>query len=43
MPTRATRHASTMSALLTPAMTDGSMTIEDAAASPVGPPNRRLV
>jgi hypothetical protein len=42
-PTRATRHASTMSALLTSARTDRSMTVKDAAANPVGPPNRRLV
>jgi hypothetical protein len=40
---RVTRHASTMSALLMPALTEGPMTIEDAAASPVEPPNRRLV
>jgi hypothetical protein len=43
MPTRVTRHASTMWALLTPARTDRSMTVKDAAANPVGPPNRRLV
>jgi hypothetical protein len=43
MPTRATRHASTMSALLTPARTDRSMTVKDAAANPAGPPNGRLV
>jgi hypothetical protein len=43
MPTRATRHASTMSALLTSARTDRSMTVKDAAANPVGPPKGRLV
>jgi hypothetical protein len=43
MPTRATRHASTMSAPLTPAMTDRSMSVKDAATNPAGLPNRRLV
>jgi hypothetical protein len=42
-PTRVTRHASTMSALLTSARPDRSMTVKDAAANPVGPPNGRLV
>ena len=43
MPTRVTRHASTMSALLTSARTDGSMTVKYAHANPVVPPNGRLV
>ncbi len=43
MPTRVTRHASTMSALLTSAWTDRAMTVKDAAANPVGPSNGRLV
>ena len=34
MPTRVTRHASTMSALLTSARTDSSMTVNDANANP---------
>src|ERR1700720_2171224 len=37
MPTRVTRHASTMSALRTSAWTDRSMTVNDASANPVGP------
>ena len=43
MPTRVTRHASTMSALLTSARTDRSMTVKNAHAKPVVPPNGRLV
>jgi hypothetical protein len=43
MPNRVTRHASTMSALLTSARTDRSMTINDANASPVVPGKGRLV
>ena len=43
MPTRVTRHASTMSALLTSARTDRSMTVTNANASPDVPPNGRLV
>ena len=43
MPTRVTRHASTMSGLLTSAWTDRAMTVKDAAANPVGPSNGRLV
>jgi hypothetical protein len=41
MPTRVTRHASTMSALLTSARPDSSMTVKNANA--VVPPNGRLV
>jgi hypothetical protein len=43
MPTRVTRHARTMSALLTSARPDRSMTVKDANANPVGPPYGRLV
>ncbi|MCW2654235.1 MAG: hypothetical protein JWR32_5211 [Mycobacterium sp.] len=43
MPTRVTRHASTMSALLTSARTDRSMTVKNANAKPVVPGNGRLV
>jgi hypothetical protein len=43
MPTCVTRHASTMSALLTSARPDRSMTVKDANANPVVPPNGRLV
>jgi hypothetical protein len=43
MPTRVTRHASTMSALLTSARPEGSMTVKDANANPVVPANGRLV
>jgi hypothetical protein len=43
MPTRVTRHATGMSALLTSARTDRSMTVKDANANPVVPPNGRLV
>ena len=43
MPTRVTRHASTMSALLTSARTDRSMTVKNANTNPVVPPNGRLV
>jgi hypothetical protein len=43
MPTRVTRHASTMSALLTSARPDRSMTVKDAHANPVVPGNGRLV
>ena len=43
MPTRVTRHASTMSALLTSAWTDRSMTVKDGAANPVGPSSGRFV
>jgi hypothetical protein len=43
MPTRVTRHASGMSALLTSARTDRPMTIKGANASPVVPGNGRLV
>lgn len=43
MPTCVTRHASTMSALLTSARTDRSPTVKDAAANPVAPPKGRLV
>ena len=42
MPTRVTRHASTISALLTSA-TDRSMTVKNANTNPVVPPNGRLV
>ena len=41
MPTRVTRHASTVSALLTSTRTDGSMTVENANANPVVPPKRK--
>ncbi len=43
MPARVTRHASTMSALLTSAWTDRSVTVKNANANPVGPPNGRFV
>jgi hypothetical protein len=43
MPTRVTRHASAMSALLTSARPDRSMTVKDANANSVGPANGRLV
>jgi hypothetical protein len=43
MPTRVTRHASTMSALLASAGTDTSMTVKNANAIPVVPGNGRLV
>ena len=43
MPTRVTRHASTMSALRTCARTDRSMTVKNANANPVVAPNGRLV
>jgi hypothetical protein len=43
MSNRVTRHASTMSALLTSARTDGSMTVKNANANPVVPGNERLV
>jgi len=43
MPTRVTRHASTMSVLLTSARPDRSMTVKNANANPVVPPNGRLV
>ena len=43
MPTRVTRHAPTMSALLTSARTDRLMTVKDANAKPVVPPNGRRV
>jgi hypothetical protein len=43
MPTPVTRHASTMSALLTSARTDRSMTAKDANANSVVPGNGRLV
>jgi hypothetical protein len=43
MPTRVTRHASTMSALLTSVRTDRSMNVNDANANPVVPANGRLV
>jgi hypothetical protein len=43
MPTRVTRHASAMSALLTSARTDRSMTVKNADANPVGPGDGRLV
>ena len=43
MPTRVTRHASTMSALLTSARTDRSMTVKNANANPVEPGDGRLV
>jgi hypothetical protein len=43
MPTRVTRHAGTMSVLLTSARTDRSMTVKNAHANPVVPGNGRLV
>ena len=43
MPTPVTRHASTMSALLTSARTDRSMTVKNANANPVVPGDGRLV
>ena len=43
MPTRVTRHASTMSALLTSARPDRSMTVKNANANPVVPGKERLV
>ena len=43
MPTRVTRHASTMSALLTSARTDRSMTVKDANINPVVPGSGRPV
>jgi hypothetical protein len=43
MPTRVTRHASTMSALLTSVRPDRSMTVKNARANPVVPPNGRFV
>jgi hypothetical protein len=43
MPTRVTRHASTMSGLLTSARTDRSLTVKDANTNPVVPGNGRLV
>jgi hypothetical protein len=43
MPTRVTRHASTMSALLTSARTDRSATVNDANAKAVVPGNGGLV
>jgi hypothetical protein len=43
MPTRGTRHASTMAALRTSARPDRSMTVKNAAANPVVPGNGRLV
>ena len=43
MPTRVTRHASTMSALLTSARPDRSMTVKNANANPVEPGDGRLV
>ena len=43
MPTRVTRHASTMSALLTSARTDRSMTVKDANTTPVVPGSGRPV
>ena len=43
MPTRVTRHASTMSALRTSARTDRSMTVKDANVNPVVPGSGRLV
>jgi len=42
-PTRVTRHASTMSALLTSARPDRSVTVKDANANPVVAPNGRFV
>jgi hypothetical protein len=43
MPTRVTRHANSMSVLLTSARTDRSMTVKNANANPVGPGDGRLV
>ena len=43
MPTRVTRHASTMSALLTSTRPDRSMTVKNANANPVVAPNGRFV
>jgi hypothetical protein len=43
MPTRVTRHAATMSALLTSARPDRSMAAKDANANPVAPGDGRLV
>jgi hypothetical protein len=43
MPIRVTRHARTMSALLTSARPDRSMTVKNANANPVVPPHGRLV
>ena len=43
MPTCVTMHASTMSALLTSARTDRSMTVKDANVNPVVPGSGRLV
>jgi hypothetical protein len=43
MPTRVTRHASTMSGLLTSVRPDRSMTVKNANANPVVAPNGRLV
>ena len=43
MPTRVTRHASTMSVLLTSARPDRSMTVTNANANPVEPGDGRLV
>ena len=43
MPAHVTRHASTMSALLTSARTDRSMIVKNANTNPVVPPNGRLV
>jgi hypothetical protein len=43
MPTRVTRHASTMSVLLTSARTDRSMIVKDANVNPVVPGNGRLL
>jgi hypothetical protein len=40
---RVTRQASTMSALLTPALTEGPMSVKDTATKPAGLPNGRLV
>lgn len=43
MPTHVTRHASTMSALLTSPRTDRSVTVENANTNPVLPGNGRLM
>jgi len=43
MPTRVTGRASTMSALLTSARPDRSMTVKNANANPVEPGDGRLV
>jgi hypothetical protein len=43
MPTHVTRHASTMSVLLTSARPDSAVTVKDAHVKPVGPGNGRLV